>query len=98
MTKSVRIYRPAKTAMQSGRANSKRWLLEFDPVDPQEADPLMGWAGSHDTDRQLKLWFATQEEAVAFADHKGLVYRLEEPHPRTVVPKSYADNFLRRRA
>ncbi|MGE3336058.1 MAG: ETC complex I subunit [Rhodospirillaceae bacterium] len=98
MSKSVRIYKPAKTAMQSGRANAKRWLLEHDPTDPQEADPLMGWAGSSDTDRQVKLWFATKEEAIAFAQAKGFIYRVEEPHDRTIKPKSYADNFAFKRA
>ena len=98
MTKSVRIYQPAKTAMQSGRANTKRWLLEHDPVDAQEADSLMGWAGSADTDRQVGLWFATKEEAVAFATRKGFSCRVEEPHARTIKPKSYAENFAFKRA
>jgi len=90
---TVRILKPAKTAMQSGRANTQRWLLEYDPADAQEADAMMGWAGSHDTNRQLKLWFDTKEEAVAFAARKGLDYRVEEPQDRTIRPKSYADNF-----
>jgi hypothetical protein len=94
---TVRIYRPAKTAMQSGRANTTRWLLEYDPADPQEASGLMGWAGSHDTNRQLKLWFATKDEAVAFAEREGMAYRVEEPRERTVKPKSYADNFAFKR-
>jgi hypothetical protein len=94
---SVRIYRPARTAMQSGRANTRRWLLEYDPADAQEPDPLMGWAGSGDTNRQLKLWFATAEEAVAFAQRKGLTYRVELPHERTIKAKSYADNFAFKR-
>ena len=94
---SVRIYKPARTAMQSGRANTKRWLLEYDPRDAQQPDPLMGWAGSGDTDRQLKLWFATSEEAVTFATKKGLTYRIEPPHDRVIRPKSYADNFMFKR-
>jgi hypothetical protein len=98
MTKSVRIYKPAKTAMQSGRANTNRWLLEHDPADAQEADPLMGWAGSSDTDRQVKLWFASKEEAIAFATSKDFLFRVEEPHNRTIKPKSYADNFAFKRA
>ncbi len=93
MTVSVRIYRPAKTAMQSGRANTKRWLLEFDSVDRIEADALMGWAGSNDTNRQLRLWFPSKEEAVAFAERKGLEFRIEEPNQRVIKPRSYADNF-----
>jgi len=83
--------------MQSGRANTTRWLLEFDPSDAQEADPLMGWAGSHDTNRQLKLWFATKEEAVDYAVRKGLDYKVEEPKDRVVRPKAYADNFAFKR-
>jgi hypothetical protein len=89
----VRIYRPARTAMQSGQANTRRWLLEFDPAEHQEPDPLMGWAGSGDTNRQLKLWFATSAEAVAFAEKKALRYRLEAPHERALKIKTYADNF-----
>jgi hypothetical protein len=83
--------------MQSGRANSKRWLLEYDPAAAQQPDPLMGWAGSGDTNRQLKLWFASAEEAVAFATKKGLTYRIEQPHDRVVTAKSYADNFMFKR-
>ena len=93
MTVSVRIYKPTKTAMQSGRANTKRWLLEFDPTDRIEADALMGWAGSHDTNRQLRLWFPSKEEAIAYAERKGLQFRVEEPNPRNIKPRSYADNF-----
>jgi hypothetical protein len=89
----VRISKPAKTAMQSGRANTTRWLLEYAPADAQEADPLMGWAGSSDTTRQLKLWFDSKEEAVGYAVRKGLDYEVEEPNVRVIRPKSYADNF-----
>ncbi len=94
---SVRIFKPAKTAMQSGRANTKRWLLEFDPADKLEPDALMGWAGSHDTNRQLKLWFDSKEDAVAFAERKGLRYRVEEPNLRSIKPRAYADNFAFKR-
>ena len=97
MAGSVRISKPTKTAMQSGRANTTRWLLEYDPADAPQADSLMGWAGSHDTNRQLKLWFDTKDEAVAFALRKGLDYKVEEPHDRVVRPKSYSDNFAFRR-
>ncbi len=90
---SVRISKPTKTAMQSGRANTTRWLLEYDPAAAQSADPLMGWAGSEDTNRQLKLWFDTKDEAVAFAVRKGLDYKVEEPRDRVIRPKAYADNF-----
>src|SRR5262245_1570703 len=93
MSGAVRISKPTKTAMQSGRAKTKRWLLEYEPSDRQDNDPLMGWAGSHDTARQLALWFATKEEAVAFAKAKGLTFTVIEPRDRVIRPKSYADNF-----
>jgi hypothetical protein len=93
----VRILRPAKTAMQSGLRNTKHWLLEHEPGDRVEADGLMGWAGSRDTERQLRLWFDTKDEAIAFAERKGLTYRVIEPHAKAIRPKAYADNFAFRR-
>ena len=67
----VRIYKPAKTAMQSGQRNTKEWLLESEPA-PKEIDPLMGWTSSRDTMQQVKLYFATLEEAKAYAEKEGL--------------------------
>ncbi len=89
----VRIYKPSKTAMQSGRRKTHRWVLEFEPDLPEIPDPLMGWMGSSDTRRQLRLQFATCEEAVAYAEGNGLRYRLRYPHRPLIRPKSYAENF-----
>ena len=89
----ARIYRPAKTAMQSGQAGTRRWVLEFEPSEAQERDALMGWAGSRDTLGQVRMNFATAEEAVAFAEKHGLAYRVLAPRASRVRPKSYADNF-----
>jgi len=89
----VRIFQPAKTAMQSGRANTRRWRVEFEPSEAKRADPLMGWIGSGDTRTQLRLNFDTREEAVAYAEKHGFDVAIEEPHLRRVRPKSYADNF-----
>ena len=94
---TARIFKPAKTAMQSGRANTKRWLLEFDPEGRVEVDALMGWAGSYDTNRQLKLWFSSKEDAVQFAERKELDFYVEEPNQRVMKPRAYADNFAFRR-
>ena len=79
--------------MQSGRAGTAHWVLEFEPSGPRAADPLMGWIGSADTQSQVRLSFPTQEEAVAYADRNGLAYDLELPQARKVTPKAYADNF-----
>ncbi|MGO1117376.1 ETC complex I subunit [Rhodovibrionaceae bacterium A322] len=89
----ARIFRTPKAATQSGRANSKRWTLEYEPNKAKSAEPLMGWTSSDDTMEQLRLRFDSKEEAVAFAQKKGLMYSVEEPAERKVAPKAYADNF-----
>jgi hypothetical protein len=90
---TARIYKPAKTAMQSGEARTKEWVLEHEPASPRRIDPLMGWTSSADTRQQLRLLFDTKEEAVAYAERNGIAYSLAEPKPRRQVRKSYADNF-----
>jgi|AGTN01.1.fsa_nt_gi ETC complex I subunit conserved region. len=90
----VRIYRPAKTAMQSGKANSKAWVLEYEPAAPKRADALMGWLGSDDTTQQIRLKFDTVDEAVAYAKRKGLEFEVFDPAAKkSAAPKNYADNF-----
>ncbi len=93
----VRIFRPAKTAMQSGHAGTRRWVLEFEPATPRQVEPLMGWTSSGDTKSQLRLPFASKDEAVAYARKKGFMYVVDEPAERAPVPKAYADNFRYRR-
>ncbi|MCE1235820.1 MAG: ETC complex I subunit [Hyphomicrobiales bacterium] len=89
----ARIFRPAKTAMQSGQAKTKRWVLDFEPEAAKSADPLMGWTSSSDMKGQIRLFFASKEEAVAYAERKGLEYRLIEPKERAAKTMSYSDNF-----
>jgi hypothetical protein len=90
---SARIFKPAKTAMQSGQARTKEWVLEYDPEAPREIDPLMGWTSSADMKSQIRLSFDTREDAIAYAQRNGIPYRVLEPKPRRPVRKSYADNF-----
>jgi hypothetical protein len=90
---TARIYKPAQTAMQSGPARAKEWLLEYEPEAPREIDPLMGWTSSRDMKAQISLSFPTKEEAIAYAESNGIPYRLTEPKPRRPVRKSYSDNF-----
>ncbi|MCC7047260.1 MAG: ETC complex I subunit [Alphaproteobacteria bacterium] len=89
---TVRIYRPAKTAMQSGRGLTQEWLLEFEPG-ARRPEPLMGWTASDDTLAQVRLRFETKDEAIAYARKHGLQFVLEEPQERRIKPKAYADNF-----
>jgi len=89
----ARIFVPPRSTMTSGRGRTQGWVLEFVPAERQQPDPLMGWVGSGDTSNQLRLHFDTRDEAVAYAAANGLAYELEEPPPKNVRPKSYADNF-----
>ncbi|MFN0218042.1 MAG: ETC complex I subunit [Hyphomicrobium sp.] len=90
---AVRIYKPAKTAMQSGEARTKEWVLEFEPEGKSEPEPLMGWISSSDTRAQIRLEFATKDEAIAYATREGLAYTVIEPKSRKPIRKSYAENF-----
>lgn len=87
------IHRPARNAMQSGRANTRKWVLEFAPDEAREADPLMGWIGSGDMLGQVRLKFDSCEAAVAFAEKKGLAYLVRGAQERRLQPKNYADRF-----
>jgi hypothetical protein len=90
---TARIYRPAKTAMQSGTAKTTRWLLEYVSEVPREIDPLMGWTSSSDTTQQVKLWFDTKEDALAYAARNGIPARVDEPHEPKRRTIAYSDNF-----
>jgi hypothetical protein len=90
---TARIYRPSRTATQSGNANAKHWILEFEPAAPRQIDPLMGWTSSGDMASQVRLNFATKEEAIGYAERNGLSYRLDEAKPAARKILSYADNF-----
>lgn len=91
----AKIYQPSRSAMQSGQAKTRDWILEFVPEDGKFLDPLMGWTGSTDTRRQVTLRFETREAAIAYAEKHGVAYRLFEPNPRRHVLRrnGYGDNF-----
>ncbi|MEE2760516.1 MAG: ETC complex I subunit [Pseudomonadota bacterium] len=89
----ARIYQPAKTAMQSGRGNTRKWIIDFEPAEAKQADELMGWTGSGDMRSQVCLRFDAKEQAMSFAARHGISYQLLEPKPRRPRPKNYADNF-----
>jgi hypothetical protein len=90
----ARIFRPSKTAMQSGRGGrAKKWTLEYEPASRRDPDPLMGWSSALDTLNEVQLHFDTLDEAVTFATKHGLDYAVIEPQSRTAKTKSYADNF-----
>ena len=91
----ARIYQPAKTAMQSGTAKAKGWVLEFAPASSREVDPLMGWTSSGDTQAQVRLRFDSREAALAYAAEKNIEYDVTEPKARKSIirPRGYGENF-----
>ena len=94
---SARIYKPAKTAMQSGTAKTHDWALDYAPEEPRQVEPLMGWTSSGDMRQQLRLRFATKEDAVAYCERHGLPYQLTEEKPVARRLASYSDNFAFKR-
>ena len=89
----ARIYKPAKTAMQQGDAGTRDWVLDYEPARPREIEPLMGWTSSDDTRSQIRMQFASLEEAIAYATRHGIPFRVDKPQKTELKPKSYADNF-----
>lgn len=90
---TARIYKPAKTAMQSGQAKTKDWVLDYEPEEPRVVESLMGWTSSGDMKSQLRLRFASKEEAVAYCERHGIPYQVAEPKSPERRSMSYADNF-----
>ncbi|GGD90628.1 NADH-ubiquinone oxidoreductase [Aureimonas endophytica] len=89
----ARIYRPARTAMQSGKAQTKDWRLTFDRQSDLRIEPLMGYQSSSDTLPQVVLTFDSREQAVEFAERHQIPYRVEEPKEASRRRVSYSDNF-----
>ncbi|MGI8942642.1 MAG: ETC complex I subunit [Qipengyuania sp.] len=90
---AARIYQRPKNAMQSGRARTDEWVLEFEQSEARRADPLMGWTGSSDTQAQVLLTFPSREEATAYAEKYGIVARVHPVPPKHLKLQAYADNF-----
>ena len=91
----ARIYQPARTAMSSGTAKTRHWVLEFAPSEAREVDPLMGWTSSGDTQAQVRLTFETKQAAMEYADENGIDALVQEPKKRkpNIRPGGYGENF-----
>lgn len=96
---TARIYRPAKTAMSSGMAKTKDWVLEFAADSRRTVDPLMGWTSSDDTQSQVKLRFSSKEEALEYAEENGIDAVVINPKDRkpNIRPRGYGENFATNR-
>ncbi len=95
----ARIYKPSRTATQSGTANTRHWVLEFVSETRREVDPLMGWTSNADTQAQVRLQFDSKEAALAYAEEKGIDPVVQEPKPRkaNIRPGGYGENFATNR-
>ena len=89
----ARIYRPSKSAMQSGLAKTLEWVLEFEPASARKTDPLMGWTSSSDMNGQVRLEFDSQEKAIAYAQAHEIPFQVIAAQVRKKIIKAYADNF-----
>jgi len=92
--KKAKIYKPSKSAMQSGDRKSKNWILQFDTLNTT-INPLMGWESSVDTMSEIKLEFSTIEQATNYAKKNNIDYYILEPKKRKLIIKSYSDNFIK---
>ena len=93
--KKAKIYKPSKTATQSGKRNTKKWILEFDTLNTG-INPLMGWETSKDTMSEVKLEFSTKDQAINYSRRNNIDYYIIEPQKRKIIKKSYSDNFLKK--
>jgi hypothetical protein len=93
----AKIHRPAKNAMQSGKANTQYWVLEFEPKASGGLDPLMGWNSSVDPNGQVRIAFETKEQAIDFARTHNIPHQVTEPAETKRIVKAYGDNFAYRR-
>lgn len=92
----VKIYKPVKSAMQSGKRNSKKWLMTpLEDNKTRQINPLMGWTSSNSTETQLKFFFSSKEDAIKYAEVEGFEYEVKEPKISSLKRKSYAENFTR---
>ncbi len=92
---TARIYRPAKSAMSSGQAKTRDWVLEYAADTAREVDPLMGWTSSSDTQAQVRLRFHTKDAALDYAKEHGIEASVVEPKSRkpNVRARGYGENF-----
>ncbi len=90
---TARIYQPARTAMQSGTAKTKEWVLDYEPEQPRAVEPLMGWTSSGDMKQQVQVFFDTKDEAIAYCERHGVAYQVFESTPLKRQRMSYSDNF-----
>jgi len=90
---TARIYKPARTAMQSGKANTREWVLDYEPEQPPIVEPLMGWISSADMKQEVHLRFDTKEEAIAFCEREGIPYQVFDTKAPVRQRISYSDNF-----
>ena len=96
LTHQIRIFKPAKTATQSGDWHGHHWRIDWDVLSKGNRweNPLMGWQSSADYVQGTKLDFKTKEDAIRFAQKQGYEWFVQEPNQRRIIPKAYAEQFV----
>jgi len=94
----ARIFKPARNAMQQGKASLKEWQLDYEPEQPRVIEPLMGWTSSGDMKQQVTLRFETRDDAIAYCEREGIPYQVLEPKDPVRRKVAYSDNFAFRRS
>jgi len=91
----ARIYQPTRSAMQSGQASTRDWVLEYAPASAKQVDPLMGWTGGSDTQAQVRLRFPSREAALDYADENGIEAQvcIVQKRKPNIRPRGYGENF-----
>lgn len=90
----ILIYRQAKSAMQSGKLNCKKWLATpIEETNSRSINELTRWVSCNNTQTQLKFEFPNKEEAIKYAIKNNFEYEVVEPQEFKIKPKSYAENF-----
>ena len=92
--KKAKIFKPTKTAMQSGLAKSNKWVIEY-IVDQPGINPLMGWESSTDTLSELNLEFSSKDKAIEYAKKNKIEFEIIEEKKRKIIKKTYSDNFTK---
>jgi len=90
---TIKIYKPAKSSMQSGLGKTKQWIAEYITETDKVKDTLMGWNSSLDTKEQIKIFFDTKEQAIEWSKKNNQQFIVIEPKERKIKPKNYASNF-----
>lgn len=89
----ARIYSPARSVTQSGKARTGFWVLELVSSSAKFVESFMRYNAQSGASDQVQLRFPTCQQAIDYAEKQGIAYRVEAVHPAKRLKRRYADNF-----